>query len=234
MNATLTSLEITPGSALDLEFGDSLTVATTTISTDGAVALGGTLAVTLAPGAALPDASDRMAFLSAGAGITGAFSNVPSGTRVATTDGRGSFVINYGANSNLVIVSSFAASGASTLPAFFTGEAALSNGVYYLAFANGNFFGYYSFLADPAYLYHFDLGFEYVFDTADGHGGVYFYDFASSDFFYTSPSFPFPYLYDFGLNTVLYYYSDPNNAGHYNTDGVRYFYDFASRGIITK
>ena len=133
VNATLTSLKITPGSALDLEFGDSLTVATTTISTDGAVALGGTLAVTLAPGAALPGASDRMAFLSAGAGITGAFSNVPSGTRVATTDGRGSFVINYGANSNLVTVSSFAASGASTLPAFFTGEAALSNGVYYLA-----------------------------------------------------------------------------------------------------
>ena len=204
------------------------------LQADGAIALGGTLAVTLAPGAALPGASDRMAFLSAGAGITGAFSNVPSGTRVATTDGRGSFVINYGANSNLVTVSSFAASGASTLPAFFTGEAALSNGVYYLAFANGNFFGYYSFLADPSYIYHFDLGYEYVFDAADGHGGVYFYDFASSDFFYTSPSFPFPYLYDFGLNTVLYYYPDPNNAGHYNTNGVRYFYDFATGQIITK
>ena len=61
-----------------------------------------------------------------------------------------------------------------------------------------------------------------------------FYDFASSDFFYTSPRFPFPYLYDFGLNTVLYYYPDPNNAGHYNTDGVRYFYDFATGKIITK
>ena len=123
---------------------------------------------------------------------------------------------------------------AASAPAFFTGEVALSNGVYYLAFPNGNFFGYYSFLADPAYLYHFDLGYEYVFDAADGHGGVYFYDFASSTFFYTSPVFPFPYLYDFSLNSVLYYYPDPNNPGHYNTNGIRYFYDFNTATIITK
>ena len=119
-------------------------------------------------------------------------------------------------------------------PAFFTGETALSNGVYYLAFSNGNYFGYYSFLTDPAYIYHFDLGFEYVFDAADGKSGVYFYDFASSTFFYTSPVFPFPYLYDFTLNSVLYYYPDPSNAGHYNTDGVRYFYDFNTGTIISK
>ena len=121
-----------------------------------------------------------------------------------------------------------------SIPAFFDGEVALSNGVYYLAFPSGNYFGYYSFLPNPAYLYHFDLGFEYVFDAADGKSGVYFYDFASSTFFYTSPSFPFPYLYDFTLNTVLYYYPDPSNAGHYNTDGIRYFYDFNTGAIITK
>ena len=119
-------------------------------------------------------------------------------------------------------------------PAFFTGETALSNGVYYLAFANGSYFGYYSFLTDSHYIYHFDLGYEYVFDAADGHGGVYFYDFKSSTFFYTSPSFPFPYLYDFTLNAVLYYYPDPSNPGHYDTNGVRYFYDFATGGIIMK
>ena len=204
------------------------------LSASGTVALGGTLAVTLASGAALPDAGDSMSFLSAGAGITGAFSNVPSGTRVATTDGRGSFLINYGANSNLVTVSSFAASGTTTHPAFFTGETALANGVYYLTFPSGNYFGYYSYLTDPAYIYHFDLGYEYVFDAADGKDGVYFYDFASSGFFYTSPSFPFPYLYDFTLKTVLYYYPDPTDAGHYNTDGVRYFYDFATGKIISK
>jgi hypothetical protein len=123
---------------------------------------------------------------------------------------------------------------AAATPAFFAGQAALSNGVYYLAFPNGNFFGYYSFLADPAYIYHFDLGYEYVFDAADGQGGVYLYDFASGTFFYTSPVFPFPYLYDFSLNSVLYYYPDPSNPGRYNTDGIRYFYDFNTATIITK
>ena len=108
-------------------------------------------------------------------------------------------------------------------PAFFTGQAPLVDGVDYLAFPNGNYFGYYTFLSDPAYLYHFDLGYEYLFDAKDGRGGLYLYDFASSDFFYTSPIFPFPYLYDFGLQSVVYYYPAPDNAGHYNTDGVRYF-----------
>ena len=119
-------------------------------------------------------------------------------------------------------------------PAFFTGETALANGVYYLAFPNGNYFGYYSYLTDPAYIYHFDLGYEYVFDANDGNSGVYFYDFASNDFFYTSPNFPFPYLYDFGLNSTVYYYPDPNNPGHYNTNGIRYFYVFNTGEIIAK
>ena len=118
-------------------------------------------------------------------------------------------------------------------PAFFNGETPVGNGVYYLAFPNGNFFGYYSFLTNPNYIYHFDLGYEYVFDAADGQGGVYFYDFASNDFFYTSPVFPFPYLYDFDLKSVLYYYANPNLAGHYTT-APRYFYDFAAGRIITK
>ena len=118
--------------------------------------------------------------------------------------------------------------------AFFLGETDLSEGVRYLVLPNGNIFGYYSVLADTSYLYHFDLGFEYLFDANDGRSGVYLYDFASQTFFYTSPSFPFPYLYDFSLNSVLYYYPDPNNPGRYNTDGVRYFYDFASGKIISK
>ena len=117
---------------------------------------------------------------------------------------------------------------------FFIGEVALGDGVYYLAFPNGNFFGYYSFLTDPSYIYHFDLGYEYVFNANDGKSGAYLYDFASSTFFYTSPAFPFPYLYDFMLNTVLYYYPDPNNPGHYNTNSIRYFYDFDTGTIITK
>ena len=120
------------------------------------------------------------------------------------------------------------------LPTFFTGQASLGNGAFYLSFSNGNYFGYYSYLDDPHYIFHYDLGYEYVFDANDGKSGVYFYDFESSDFFYTSPTFPFPYLYDFGLHTVLYYYPDPSNAGHYNTDGYRFFYDFATGKVIVK
>ena len=119
-------------------------------------------------------------------------------------------------------------------PPFFNTATDLANGVEYLQFAGGNYFGYFSYLADPHYIYHFDLGYEYVFDAADGESGVYLYDFTSSDFFYTSPTFPFPYLYDFELETVLYYYPDPGQGGHYDTDGVRYFYDFATGKIISK
>jgi hypothetical protein len=79
-------------------------------------------------------------------------------------------------------------------PPFFTNEVSLGNGVYYLQFPNGTPFGYYSYLSDPRWIYHFDLGYEYWFDANDGQGGIYFYDLASNTFFYTSPSFPFPYL----------------------------------------
>ena len=145
-------------------------------------------------------------------------------------------VINYTSGaalkaSNLVDVQSI--TRLPSHPAFFDGEASVGNAVNYLAFSKGNFFGYYSYLSDADYLYHFDLGYEYVFDAKDGHDGVYFYDFASDTFFYTSPVFPFPYLYDFTLNTVLYYYPDPSAAGHFTSD-PRYFYNFATGQIITK
>ena len=118
-------------------------------------------------------------------------------------------------------------------PAFFTGQSALDDGVYYLTLPNGNLFGYYSYLTDPSYIYHFDLGYEYVFDADDGLNGVYLYDFTGSGFFYTSPAFPFPYLYDFNLNSVVYYYPDTSNPGHYTTN-PRSFYDFATGEIISK
>ena len=122
---------------------------------------------------------------------------------------------------------------ASPQPAFFAGESLLTNEVYYLTLPNGNLFGYYSFLDDPHYFYHIDLGYEYVFDAADGNGGVYLYDFASNGFFYTSPSFPFPYLYDFSLNSVLYYYPDTSHPGRYSF-APRYFYNFSTGEILTK
>ena len=119
-------------------------------------------------------------------------------------------------------------------PEFFAGETQLDSEVYFLQFPNGNFFGYYSYLSDSAYIYHDDLGYEYVFDANDGLGGIYLYDYASSGFFYTSPTFGFPYLYDFSLGSVIYYYPDPNNADHYNTNGLRYFYVFNTGQIISK
>ena len=158
------------------------------------------------------------------------------GLRYGKSDGlvQGSDGNFYGVDSGEFDEGSVYKLAVETHPAFFTGQAPLVDGVDYLVFPNGNVFGYYSFLNAPNYLYHFDLGYEYLYDAKDSQSGVYLYDFASSDFFYTSPSFPFPYLYDFNLKSVLYYYPDPNNAGRYNTDGVRYFYDFAAGKIITK
>jgi cyclophilin family peptidyl-prolyl cis-trans isomerase len=117
---------------------------------------------------------------------------------------------------------------------FFAGEVLLSNATFFLAFpGNGNSFGYYAYLEDPRYIYHFDLGYEYWFDANDGAGGIYFYDFASQSFFYTSPSFGFPYLYDFNLKAVLYYFPDPNNPGRYGSN-PRYFFNTATGQVITK
>ena len=125
-----------------------------------------------------------------------------------------------------------AASAAGQHAAFFAGEAALSNGVYYLGLPNGNVFGYYSYLPDPNYIYHFDLSYQYVYDPNDGTGGIYLYDFASAHWWYTGRNYPFPYMYDFSLNALIYYYPDTANAGHY-TSTPRYFYDFGRKKVIT-
>jgi hypothetical protein len=116
--------------------------------------------------------------------------------------------------------------------AFFNGETPLTNGVYYLQLPNGNIFGYYSYLTDTHYIYHFDMGYEYVVDANDGKGGAYMYDFASTHWWYTSPLYPFPYVYDFSLSSVLYYYPDTANAGHYTTK-PRYFQNFSNQATIT-
>ncbi|HMF80467.1 MAG TPA: right-handed parallel beta-helix repeat-containing protein [Candidatus Acidoferrum sp.] len=115
--------------------------------------------------------------------------------------------------------------------AFFNGETALGGGFYYLQFANGTPFGYYSYLPNQNFIYHIDLGFEYLFDANDANHGIYFYDFASSSFFYTSPTL-FPDLYDFSLNAWLYYLPDVNNPGRYSHN-PRWFYNFATGQWIT-
>jgi hypothetical protein len=123
---------------------------------------------------------------------------------------------------------------APTHPAFFNGEIALDSGWFYLQFANGTPFGYYIYLSaeeNPRFIYHIDLGFEYLLDANDANHGIYFYDFASSSFFYTSPS-TFPYLYDFSLNAWLYYLPDVSNPGRYTHD-PRWFFNFATGEWIT-
>jgi plastocyanin len=119
----------------------------------------------------------------------------------------------------------------STHPSFFNGETALGGGWYYLQFPNGTPFGYYSYLSDQNFIYHIDLGFEYLLDANDANHGIYFYDFASSSSFYTNPG-TFPDLYDFSLNAWLYYLPDFNNPGRY-THNPRWFFNFATGQWIT-
>ncbi len=125
----------------------------------------------------------------------------------------------------------FTTGAAPSHPAFFTGEVSVGSGVYYLQFPNENLFGYYNYQFFPV-LYHYDLGFEYFLEANDANNGAFLYDFASGHWLYTSPAYPFPYLYDFTLQSILYYYPDTKNSGHYTTN-PRYFYNFATGMIIT-
>ncbi|MGO9451716.1 MAG: glycosyltransferase [Candidatus Binataceae bacterium] len=101
-------------------------------------------------------------------------------------------------------------------PVFFNGEVSNGHGLYHLQLANGNFFGYYS-VANYPFLYHFGLGWEYIYEANDGTGGVYFYDFGLKAFLYTSPNI-FPFLYNFSSESWVYYSSDTS----------RWFYDFGA------
>ncbi len=100
--------------------------------------------------------------------------------------------------------------------------------MYYLQFPDSNLFGYYNY-PSSSILYHYDLGFEAFMPSTAGQ--IYFYDFASGHWWYTSSSL-FPYLYDFSLNTFIYYFPDPKNAGHYATS-PRYFSNLTTGKIFT-
>jgi hypothetical protein len=53
----------------------------------------------------------------------------------------------------------------------------------------------------------------------------------SHDFWYTNPA-TFPFVYDFTLQTWLYYYPNTQNPGHYTTN-PRYFYNYSQGKIVT-
>jgi hypothetical protein len=78
----------------------------------GMANLGGELRLALL-GGFVPSASTNFTVLTAPDGIAGAFSNVANGQRLTTTDGNGSFQVNYGLGSafdpNQIVLSSFAA-----------------------------------------------------------------------------------------------------------------------------
>ena len=98
---------------------------------------------------------------------------------------------------------------------FFSGEGAvMTSPFFYLQFPDGNLFGYYGYLSSSI-LYHIDLGYEaFIPSTADS---IYFYDFASGHWWYSSASL-FPILYDFTLGTWIYYIPDTTKPGHYTTN----------------
>ncbi len=62
--------------------------------------LAGELQLSLLPGFT-PSASDTFTILNAPNGIAGVFSNVATGQRLATVDGKGSFLVNYGATTRV-------------------------------------------------------------------------------------------------------------------------------------
>ena len=142
---------------------------------------------------------------------------------------------SYRANVEWDVVPGQPSAGVSAGPAlapFFNGSAALGTNWYYLAFDASDYFGYFNVSHYP-YVYHIDLGWEYVLDANDGKAGVYLYDFDSASWFYTSPSYKFPYLYSFKLGATVYYFPKQGEAGRYDSD-PRYFYNFKTKLVVSE
>jgi probable HAF family extracellular repeat protein len=111
---------------------------------------------------------------------------------------------------------------------FFVGSVNGGAGTQYLQFPNGNVFGYYGFLGGY-WMYHADLGYEYV---SPGNGAeVYLWDLTSGHWWYTDTS-TFPNLYDFTLNTWIYYFPNTQSPGRY-TSNPRYFTNLTTGQIFT-
>jgi T5SS/PEP-CTERM-associated repeat protein len=100
---------------LQIEIGGPLpTTQHDFVSVTNTVALGGTLQLAML-GGYVPNPADTFAVLDATGNVTGTFANVANGGRLATADGSGSFLVNYGAasafNPKQIVLSNFELSG---------------------------------------------------------------------------------------------------------------------------
>jgi T5SS/PEP-CTERM-associated repeat protein len=98
------------GATLAVEIGGPFAFTDYSVLTvKGAATLGGNLQLTLTDGF-VPTAINSFDILRADGGLTGAFANVANGQRLFTTDGHGSFIVNYGPgslNPSHVVLSQF-------------------------------------------------------------------------------------------------------------------------------
>lgn len=112
-------------------------------------------------------------------------------------------------------------------PFFMRNQVSLGNDSYY-----SPDFGYYylGFYNSSKVIYKYGYGFLYCFGD-DGANGVYFYDFASKDFLYTSQSvyeYPdSPYFYSFVLGSWTYYFENLDD-----TD-LRASFDFSGSVVFS-
>jgi hypothetical protein len=151
-------------------------------------------------------------------------------------------ILPLGLNGNALPESGSVVLGTALAPGFFTANSFFDGqqpssvpGWSYLQFPDGTPFGYYVFLEGSAstadsWIFHADLGYEYLEPGATA-GSLFMYDLASGHWWYTASS-QFPYLYDFTLNTWLYYFPNPNVLGRYSTN-PRYFGNLATDTIFT-
>ncbi len=148
--------------------------------------------------------------------VTVSMAALGAGAQPGTYDG--SFMVSSPNSANALTVSVILT--VTGVQPFFLTEASVGGGYYFMNFQNGTLFGYYTFLQGTpssanAIIYHSDMGYEYVL-PADSLGNVYMYDFATGHWFFTGSGL-FPYLYDFTLNTWIYYVPNTKVAGHYTT-----------------
>lgn len=95
------------GGSLQIEVGGTVSATQyDLLSVTGNVTIGGQLELRMLNGF-LPVATDTFTVLTVGGTLSGAFSNVASGQRLATTDGLGSFLVSYSSCSKKVVLSAF-------------------------------------------------------------------------------------------------------------------------------